>query len=74
MVACRAFLWRLFAFEYVSAHEAFPLDGMIAFPYGAFLYLFEICLETLAVMLFDSGDRFEMFGYFVESLLACHGC
>ena len=50
----------LFAFVDVTAHEAFPLDGFVAFPHCAVLYLLEITLKSVAVMLLYLGDFAEV--------------
>lgn len=69
MVACRAFLWRLCALEYVAAHHAFPFYGLFAFPHCAFFDLFEKFIEPVHMMLLDLGDFTEMFGDFGEAFL-----
>ncbi len=59
----------LFAFVDVTAHEAFPLDGFVAFPHCAVLYLLEITLKSVAVMLLYLGDFAEVACCIGESFL-----
>ena len=68
MVACGAYFGRCEAFVYVSANQALPLDGSVAFPDRTVLNLFQVVVEAVFVTLFDCGDGAEMIGYFVESL------
>lgn len=68
MVACGALYRGLGAYIFVAADEAFPLDGVGAFPYCAVLNLLEVTAETFEVMLLDGSDRTEMVGDFGETL------
>ena len=68
MVACRAYLRGRQSFVHVSANQALPLDGSVAFPDRTVLNLFQVVVEAVFVTLFDCGDGAEVSGYFVESL------
>lgn len=72
MVAAGAYAWGLGAFEDVAAYEAAPADGVVAFPYGAFLHHLEIAGEAVEMVLFGLGDGQEMFGYLGEAFLLSH--
>ena len=61
MVTCRAFFWRLCAFIYITAYEAFPFYRFFAFPDSTLFNLFQVCFEAFAVALFHFGDGAEMF-------------
>ena len=74
MVACRTYLGGLGALVDVAAHEALPLDGFVALPYGAVLDLLEIVEETHAVMVLNLGDGAEMFCNLGESLFVGNLC
>ena len=67
MVAGGAYFWGFGAGVFISAHEAFPYDGFLAFPHCSGLYLMEVVEEAAAVVLFDRGDCAEVLGDFCKA-------
>ena len=60
MIAGGTGLWGLGAFKDISADHTLPLDRFLTLPYGTFLDLLEVSLETQTVMLLDLGNGAEM--------------
>ena len=74
VVAGGTFYGRLGAFCDVAAYQALPLDGFVAFPYGAVLDAFCHCEEAVAVVKLDSGDGAEAVGNLSEALFVGYFC
>lgn len=57
---------------FIAANEAFPGNFVVAFPYGAVLYLLEVVKETAVMTGLDSCDGAEVSGNIGEAFLIGH--